>query len=412
MRISLSFKMLLLTLGSFLILITGILASIYLYFDRFYEPQKINHMIDALNEFTTNFEEDQWTDEQLYSEVSKFMKNQNATLSILPGAGIYVAASSAVSAIASTQAPDFYVLRDRLINNRLMKSFKNSYIELESSYPRLSMATNEAHLVTSASFEPGSPYSAGTTTIINGDLVLYPVAFARGITASTALEVYTKNDVTYSISSLPYTDYRQVNFTIQSIMKNGEIKTTIANLSLQSVDEVMKFILSFFPYLIIAAILLSFLMVAVYSKTISKPIVSITNTANRMANMELGIASNVLRKDELGDLSTSLNTLSSNLQAALSDLSLANEQLKSDYENELRQEKVRKEFVANVSHELKTPLGIIKGYSEGIRDGVKAEKKDYYINVILDEITRMDEMILEMLEISKFDAGVVTYRKK
>jgi signal transduction histidine kinase len=404
--------MLFMTLGSFLLLIVGIFASIYLYFDRLYEPQKINHMIDAINEFTEGFVEDQWTDEQLYSEVSKFMKNQNATLSILPGASIRVAAYSAVPTLEASQQPDFYVLHNQLINHPLQKDFRISPPWKERPFSVLNLALNESGIMIDSSYHRTTPYSAGTTTIIDGDLVLYPVAISRAISVSSSLDFGTKNGVTYTISSLPYTDYKQVSFTKQSTLKNGEVKTTNVNLSLQSVDEVMNFILRFFPYLLAATLLLSILMAILYSRTISKPIVNITNIANRMASMELGISSEVLRRDELGDLSVSLNTLSSNLQKALGDLNHAHEQLKADYEHELRQEKARKEFVANVSHELKTPLGIIKGFSEGIRDGVKAEKKEYYIDVILEEITRMDEMILEMLEISKFDAGAITYRKK
>ncbi len=411
MRISLSFKMLFMTLGSFLILIIGMLASIYLYFDRFYEPQKINHMIDAINDFTESFEEDQWTEEQLYSEVSKFMKNQNATLSILPGASFSVAAYPATSTLEASSLPDFFVLRNQLMNQPLQKDFTLSSLGKERPFSVLNLTSNESGLMIASSLNRTTPYSAGTTTIIDGNLVIYPIAISRTISFSSSLNIGTKKGVTYTISSLPYTDYKQVSFTKQSILKNGEVKTTSVNLSLQSVDEVKDFILRFFPYLIAVTILLSILMAIVYSRIISKPIVDITDTANRMAGMELGISSKVHRKDELGDLSTSLNTLSLNLQNALGDLSHAHEQLKADYELELRQEKVRKEFVANVSHELKTPLGIIKGYSEGIRDGVKAEKKEYYINVILDEITRMDEMILEMLEISKFDAGAITYQK-
>lgn len=413
MRISLSFKMLFMTLGSFLILIVGILASIYLYFDRFYEPQKINHMIDAINDFTESFVEDQWTEEQLYSEVSKFMKNQNATLSILPGASFAVAAYPASSTLEVNQPPDFFVLHNQLINHPLQRDFRFSALGKERPVSVLNLSIDESGLVIdSALSRRTTPYSAGTTTIIDGNLVLYPVTVSRALSVSSSLAIGTKKEVTYTISSLPYTDYKQVSFTKQSILKNGEVKTTNVNLSLQSVDEVMEFILRFFPYLLAATLLLSILMAIVYSRIISKPIVNITNTANRMASMELGISSHVLRKDELGDLSASLNTLSSNLQKALGDLNHAHEQLKADYEFELRQEKVRKEFVANVSHELKTPLGIIKGYSEGIRDGVKAEKKEYYIDVILEEVTRMDQMILEMLEISKFDAGAITYRKK
>ncbi|MDD2954658.1 MAG: hypothetical protein PHC95_16150, partial [Parabacteroides sp.] len=206
MRISLSFKMLFLTLGSFLILIVGILASIYLYFDRFYEPQKINHMIDAINEFTNSFVEDQWTDEQLYSEVSKFMKSQNATLSILSPASFAVAAYPAMPVLETSQPPDFFVLRNQLINHPLQKDLKFSPIGRVKPLSILNLAINEAGLMIDASINHGAPYSTGTTTIINGNLVLYPVAITRAVSTIDSPDVYTKNGVTYTISSLPYTD--------------------------------------------------------------------------------------------------------------------------------------------------------------------------------------------------------------
>ncbi len=254
------------------------------------------------------------------------------------------------------------------------------------------------------------PYTAVLSATINGSLVLYPAVTATIYNTGT-VEVFEKKGISYTISNLLNTNYRQVNFMKLSTLKNGEVKVTSVNLSLQSVDEVINFLIRFFPFLISASILLSIIMVFVYSRTISKPIISITKTANRMANMELGISSDINRSDELGALSNSLNTLSINLKNALDDLSLANIKLTADYEKEICQEKARKEFVANVSHELKTPLGIIRSYTEGIRDGVKSEKKEHYMDVILSEITHMDQMILEMLEISKYDAGAVTYSK-
>ncbi len=415
MKLSLSVKMLLLTLGSFLILIFGILASLYLYFNRFYEPEKINQMINSIDKFTSELEGSQWTEDQLYSEVSRFMKSQNVTMSIQPQLAQLAAAP--VEAVQIRAIPDYVVLSNSLSMNPVLNT------ELYDMLPDLkpsgislipSMHTSAGLSLSASSFPLGSSVAFGTvsTATINGSLVLYPAAYTTASGISSKIETYEKKGVTYTISTIPYTNYRQVNFIKQSTLKNGEVKVTSVNLSLQSVDEVTRFLIRFFPFLISASVLLSLIMVMVYSKTISKPIMSITNTANRMANMELGISSDIRRKDELGALSSSLNTLSVNLKNALDDLSFANARLTTDYENEVRQEKARKEFVANVSHELKTPLGVIRSYTEGIRDGVKSEKKEHYMEVILSEITHMDQMLLEMLEISKFDAGAVTYDKK
>ncbi len=388
MKISLSARMLLLTLGSFLLLIFGIIASLYLYFNRFYEPEKINQMINAIDKFTYELENSQWTDEQLYSEVSEFMKNQNVTMSIQPQLTQLMTAPAQL--VLKDSIPDYFVIDNKISNTNTISPLASvSLTSLEDSYP----------------------YATVSSANINGSLVLYPAVPATVYNAIT-VEIFEKKGVSYTISNILNTNYRQVNFIKQSTLKNGEVKITSVNLSLQSVDEVTNFLIRFFPFLISASILLSIIMVFVYSRTISKPIISITKTANRMANMELGISSDINRSDELGALSASLNTLSINLKNALDDLSLANTKLTADYEKEICQEKARKEFVANVSHELKTPLGIIRSYTEGIRDGVKSEKKEHYMEVILDEITHMDQMILEMLEISRYDAGAVTYQKR
>ena len=414
MRKSLSIKMLFLTLGSFLILISTIVISLLLYFNYFYEPQKINRIIDAINEFSISYENANWTDDQLYLEVSKFMKNQNATMSIVPSSG--VAISAALPSASMSTLPSAALSTDIVLNRTQQSDFPLTNFNRGSlSFPVISYAMSTPLPTQAQTGVSSNVYGMATATSINGESVIYPVGtftIASQYTTSLQFQSYEKKDVQYYLSNIPYTNFKQVDFIKKTTLKNGAIKSTCVNVSLQSVDEVTSILKHFFPFLIGLAILLSLVMVAIYSKIISKPIVAITNIANQMANMELGITSKIKRKDELGILSSSLNILSSNLKNALDDLVVANKQLKLDYESELRQDIARKEFVANVSHELKTPLGVIKSYSEGIRDGIKSEKKDYYIEVILDEINRMDHMIIEMLEMSKLDAGAVIYNKK
>ncbi len=411
MRKSLSMKMLILTFGSFLILMIFIFASIYIYFDHFYEPAKIHKLVNAINGFTASFEKNQWPEEQLYSEVSDFMNKYDVTLSI---------GSDKENAVAVVKAMrgEFISYPDYLILNSPKKQV--SLVRQPSLYDYIRNSRLPFRPYAGKSFLPGmkppiisySELESGTTARINGNIVFYPKRKAYPAVLNGYFQTGNRDGVFYTISNIRNTNFREIHFTKQSTLDNGEDIFVDVNASLQTVDEVIELLSRFFPYLIGAAILLSVLMAYVYSKIIAKPIVKLTQTANRMAKMELGIVSEINRKDELGALSSSLNTLSSNLKNALDELSSANDQLKEDYENELRQEKTRKEFVANVSHELKTPLGIIKSYSEGLRDGIKREKKDHYMQVILEEIDRMDCLILEMLEISRFDAGAVTYHKQ
>lgn len=413
---SLSIKMLTLTLGSFLLLLAGIILSMHIYFKQFYEPQKINSMINAINQFTDAYKNQNWTDETLYQEVSKFMKNQNASMSILATNGAAGARSVTLQASQAQMAiPNSLIIWQRLgvmpIEGKLAVTTKAvGPLTAHETSPGLIVSGGAGQAT--AFVQSPVQFDMGTSSRINDSLILFPVGVNSTVSVAGNIANLEKNGVRYVISDMPYTDFKQVDLFKDITLVNGETKQAFVNLSLQSVDEVTRALSRFYPFLIIFAVLLSVLIAFIYSKTVSRPIVKITHVANRMANMELGIKSDLSRKDELGDLSVSLNTLSSNLKGALDSLTIANQQLKKDYENEIRQEQARKEFVANVSHEIKTPLGVIKGYSEGIRDGVKSEKRDYYIEVILDEVDKMERLLLEMLEVSKYDAGAVVYNRR
>lgn len=154
-------------------------------------------------------------------------------------------------------------------------------------------------------------------------------------------------------------------------------------------------------------ILLAFLMVFWYSRKITNPIVDMNSVTKRMANMDFSHKCRVTRKDELGELGKSINLLSDTLDETLQDLKQKNERLKNDIEWERQQEQVRKEFISNVSHELKTPIAIIQGYAEGLEIGVadNPEAVSEYCKVIMDETVRMNEIVVELLELSKYEQG-------
>ena len=76
-------------------------------------------------------------------------------------------------------------------------------------------------------------------------------------------------------------------------------------------------------------------------------------------------------------------------------------------EEKQRSEQLRKELIANISHELKTPLGIVKGFAEGLQDGVASDKRDRYLALIVNETDRMNALIMDMLELSKFEVKAI-----
>jgi len=99
--------------------------------------------------------------------------------------------------------------------------------------------------------------------------------------------------------------------------------------------------------------------------------------------------------------------MSANLSGALNSLKSANDELQNDIVKEKKREQERKDFIANASHELKTPLSIIKSYSEGLMDGIYKENQGYYLDIIKDEVSKMDGLIQSMLELSKVESNEV-----
>lgn len=153
--------------------------------------------------------------------------------------------------------------------------------------------------------------------------------------------------------------------------------------------------------------LLACVMVYFYSRKITNPLIEMSGITRRMAKMDFSRKCKVKSKDELGELGASINSLSDSLDKTLQDLKTKNARLKNDIEWERQQEQVRKEFISNVSHELKTPIAIIQGYAEGLELGV-ADNPDTvreYCKVIMDETVRMNDMVVELLELSKYEQG-------
>ena len=176
--------------------------------------------------------------------------------------------------------------------------------------------------------------------------------------------------------------------------------------SIQPIKEASEVISEFFIYLFWGLITVSIILALIYSNLISKPLVTLTYAANKISNMDFSVICETNRDDEIGSLAKSLNFLSKNLHAALIDLQEKNKKLEQDIEKERQLDNMRKEFIDNVSHELKTPIGIIEGYAEGVKDGiVSGEDANMYLETIIDEAKKMSVLVTNMLELSKLESG-------
>lgn len=141
---------------------------------------------------------------------------------------------------------------------------------------------------------------------------------------------------------------------------------------------------------------------------ITRPINKLNASAKRMAGLDFSSPCDLVSTDEFGELSVSLNTMARNLQQALFRLEDANTQLERDVEKERHLLAERKELVDSLSHEMKTPLGIIRAYAEGLQDETDEAKKQKYTQVIVSEVERMNGLIVTLLDLSALESGAAS----
>ncbi|MED0873883.1 HAMP domain-containing sensor histidine kinase [Bacillus mobilis] len=213
----------------------------------------------------------------------------------------------------------------------------------------------------------------------------------KQIQDATRIMDYEKNDIKYKLLMKPIKE------------KDGSVTYIYAMASLQPVDEAVQMVQDYYIYIIAFVVVLIFLASFYYSKQIAKPLLKINDTTKKIAHLDFTEQIPITSKDEIGDLSKNINVLSNKLHSHIG-------QLEQDIEKERKLENTRKEFISGVSHELKTPLSIMKSCISILKDGVAEHKKEYYFQAMEREVDKMDTLILDMLELAKFESG--TYKMK
>lgn len=199
------------------------------------------------------------------------------------------------------------------------------------------------------------------------------------------------------------------NFTLRTVRKKILIVSKLAGILL-----ILSYILSaklktapdisfavWFVLVIAIVLVMDFLM----GHLISKPISKLSQTAQKMAKLDFSAPCTITANDEFGELGISLNTMADNLQQALAKLEAANIQLEKDVWQERQLLAERKELADSLSHEMKTPLGIIRAYAEGLQDETDDAKRQRYSQVIITETERMGRMITTLLDLSALENG-------
>lgn len=159
-------------------------------------------------------------------------------------------------------------------------------------------------------------------------------------------------------------------------------------------------------YIFSIAIIFVVILAAIFSYIITRPILKIRDTATRMTKLDFSKKCDYKANDEIGELSESINFLAEKLNNTIQELKETNKRLKIDLDMQREIDKLRKDFIASVSHEFKTPLTLIRGFNEVIMDNrVNGEELQEAQNIIMDEVDRMDKLVQELLDISKLESA-------
>ena len=155
--------------------------------------------------------------------------------------------------------------------------------------------------------------------------------------------------------------------------------------------------------LAVAGVVASFI-----SKKFTNPILQLNDIANKMAKLDFSQKYRVTdTEDEINELGRSINTMSDKLETTIKQLQKSNIELEKDIEEKSKIDDMRKQFISDVSHELKTPIALIQGYAEGLIENVSTdeESRRFYAEVILDETNKMDRLVKQLLELMKLEYG-------
>ncbi len=229
------------------------------------------------------------------------------------------------------------------------------------------------------------------------------ILFGATLEGTTVLEETPK----YVIQRQTDTRLDSEYLVLYGVLSDGNL--VLMRTALASIQESVNISNQFLAYVGGLAIIISILVIMVVSKGITTPILELTNISKKMTELDFEAKYTGKRnsRNEIDELGEHFNRLSSTLETTISELKSANNELQRDIEQKTKIDEMRKEFLSNVSHELKTPLALIQGYAEGLQECINddQESRDFYCEVIVDEAEKMNQMVKKLLTLNQLEFG-------
>ncbi|MCR6788463.1 MULTISPECIES: sensor histidine kinase [Bacillus cereus group] len=444
---SIVFKLFLLTSTLFTIIFLLFFLGQSLFLEKFYINKKVKTVQTAFEKFVDNYDKSDKSYEQVRKLKQEFHDKTNADMQFLDSNGIIKSDNNYyIDVFNPNNNKQYSIPLNNLLTPEEYNKFENlglkkdviinvdGVVQENNIITPQKLGTNynqwqNEHFYSDFQSINGNPsknrlasrYKSTTRIVFTGVITKLQlpskaeVRLANDIETLQAVQYFadmiregTSNSNQLSTFILDGGENIKNSIFVKPIIENGRItEYAFAIASLQPVNEAMLVLKDYYVYALIIVFLVIILLSFYYSKIIVKPLIKMNRVTKKMANFDFSEKLPVTADDEIGGLSGSINTLSVNLKDRIDRLNVANTKLQQDIERERQLEKTRKEFISGVSHELKTPLSVIRSFAEGIKDGVSKDTS-YYTDVILEETENMNRLIVEMLELAKLESG--TYK--
>ncbi|WP_381427844.1 sensor histidine kinase [Sporosarcina thermotolerans] len=391
-----------------------------LFFERFYRMSKIHTIEENMNHFAEQYKQVDSNKNQISSLLGTFMNENDASTSILNNQFEQInidpyflelqtdsqAVTILIPAMTLDAIPNGIQIGETLVvdgifmdeNDSIMQliAIQQETEDLGQGLTRVEGKITDLLLPEKRSYNP-----------LHQDALIYE-ALRDLIPNLEQYESRLQNGSPVQVEWIDNWSGVQYAVLIQSLKGNkNDDRYLFVMTSLQPVGEAVEILMQYFVYLTPIILVLIIILSFIYSRIVSRPLVTLNRAAARLAKLDFAVEPEIHSKDEFGELSRNLIALSQNLKMTLKELTDSNGKLHAEIEEKQRSEQLRKELTANISHELKTPLGIVKGFAEGLQDGVADDKRDRYLSHIVNETDRMNALIMDMLELSKFEAKVI-----
>ncbi len=227
----------------------------------------------------------------------------------------------------------------------------------------------------------------------------------------TAKDNFDKDNILEKNERYTISEIKDDNINIKYIifianLDNGN--RIFIRMPMASIEESVKISNKFLYIIAVFVIIFGGIVLSIVSTRFSEPIEELEDIAKKMANLDFSKKYRLSENnDEFDNLGRSINKMSDKLENTIKQLRSTNLELEKDIEEKSKIDEMRKSFISDVSHELKTPIALIQGYSEGLIENVNSdeESRKFYAEVILDEAEKMDKLVKQLLELMKLEYG-------